>query len=136
MKKPKRSATKTAAAAPIVALARPALARGELYAGAIIGPDGKGAHVVLLPGDENDITWPDAMAWAKRRGGDLPDRVEQALLFAHHKDKFEPRVYWSNTQYAADSAYAWGQDFTTGSQDYWRKGSETKARAVRRVPIQ
>jgi hypothetical protein len=75
------------------------------------------------------------MAWAKKQGGDLPDRVEQAVLFRDHSDKFKREAYWSNTQHAGGSSYAWGQGFSHGYQDDWRKCYELLARAVRRVTI-
>jgi hypothetical protein len=102
-----RTRTKAPAAAVAVAaatLAIPPLAKGETYVGAIVGPDGKGSHVILLPGDKNRITWSQALEWAKGLGGDLPNRVEQALLFAHHRDAFERDWYWSNTQTPTTSA--------------------------------
>jgi hypothetical protein len=116
------------------AITQPALEKGEIYVGAIIGPDGKGNHVVLIAGD-TELTWSKAMAWAKKQGGDLPTRIEQALLFAHHKDKFEQRAYWSNTPLADDAGYAWFQDFYDGLQSDWRQSGTLRARAVRRVPI-
>jgi hypothetical protein len=123
-----------AAAIASIALAIPKLAKGEVYVGAIVGPDGKGEHVILLAGDKDMITWPDAMAWAKEIGGDLPNRVEQALLFAHHKKRFEERAYWSNSQ-SADERWAWCQTFHYGRQYYYNKDTKLRARAVRRVPL-
>jgi hypothetical protein len=116
-----RTRSKAPAAAVAVAaatLAIPPLAKGETYVGAIVGPDGKGSHVILLPGDKNRITWSQALEWAKEQGGDLPNRVEQALLFAHHRDAFERDWYWSNTQTADDERWAWYQTFSYGYQYY------------------
>jgi hypothetical protein len=113
----------------------PQLNEGEIYAGAIIKPDGTGHHLILLDGDNDDASWDDAMAWAKSIGGDLPDRVEQSLLFAHLKDRFKPEWYWSNTQHASNSGYAWFQDFGDGYQDSTHEGSTLRARAVRRSSI-
>ena len=42
----------------------------------------------ILPG-EFEGTWKQAMAWAKKQGGELPTRKEQALLFANASGKFE-----------------------------------------------
>jgi len=114
---------------------RPTLKRGETYVGAIINPDGTGHHIILLPGDGADLNHQAATAWAKKKGGDLPDRVEQDLLFKHLKAKFKPAAYWSNTPYAGDDAYAWLQNFLSGNQGYWPKGLALRARAVRRVVI-
>ena len=117
-------------------LATPQLNEGEIYAGAIIKPDGTGHHVILLDGDNDDASWDDAMAWAKSIGGDLPDRVEQSLLFAHLKDRFKPEWYWSNTQHASYSCCAWCQYFDNGNQDdCHNEGYTLRARAVRRVEI-
>lgn len=114
----------------------PALKKGEKYIGAIIGADGKGHHVILLPGDESG-NWKDLLASAKKRGGDLPDRVEQALLFRDHRDEFKRDWYWSNTPYAGDADYAWYQSFAYGTQDFSYVGYDGgRARAVRRVPVQ
>lgn len=112
------------------------LKEGETYAGAIINPDGTGHHIILLAGDNDESTWRDAMDWAKELGGDLPNRVEQALIFATNKDQFKPRWYWSNTQHASHSHYAWSQDFFNGRQYDNYKDDELRARAVRRLPIQ
>jgi hypothetical protein len=113
----------------------PALKKGETYICAITGADGKGHHTILLSGDEYG-PWADMMAAAKKRGGDLPDRVEQAVLYRDHKDKFQNNWYWSNTQYAGNDAYAWLQGFSLGCQVCYPKGNGCRCRAVRRVPIQ
>lgn len=113
----------------------PELKEGEIYAGAIINPDGTGHHVILLPGDKDDGTWKATMTWAKKLGGDLPNRVEQALFFDQLKDQFKKDWYWSNTQHASYSDYAWCQDFDTGLQHSSYKSTTVRARAVRRLPI-
>ena len=108
---------------------------GEIYGGAIINPDGTGHHFILLPSDKNKINWDAAMAWAKEQGGDLPNRVEQALLYDQSKDQFNHDWYWSNTQHASRSDCAWCQSFYDGCQSSWYKNSLLRARAVRRVPF-
>ncbi len=113
----------------------PELKEGEHYAGAIIKPDGTGHHVIILPGDKENVTWKSALAWAKKLGGDLPNRVEQALFFAESKDRFKQACYWSNTQHASISGYAWYQDFYNGYQYYGFKSDIMCACTVRRVPI-
>ncbi|MDE2097549.1 MAG: DUF1566 domain-containing protein [Patescibacteria group bacterium] len=75
------------------------------------------------------------MEWADKTGGDLPDRIEQALMFAFLRDKFKEVAYWSNTQNADCSGYAWFQNFRNGGQNCYRKGSIIRARAVRRLPV-
>lgn len=113
----------------------PELKECEHYAGAIIKPDGTGHHVIILPGDKYDATWKTALSWAKKLGGDLPNCVEQALFFAESKDQFKQDWYWSNTQHASYSGYAWYQYFVNGRQGYYGKSFKLRARAVRRVPI-
>ena len=113
----------------------PDLKKGEVYVGGTIGPDGRITHTILLPGEKADVDWNDALAWAKTQGGDLPNRIEQAMLWAHHRKLFQERAYWSNEQCAHVSAYAWLQIFGYGTQGYWRKGIKYMARAVRRVTI-
>jgi hypothetical protein len=48
---------------------------------------------------------------------------------------FDPEWYWSSTQHAAYSDYAWFQLFDNGHQYYDFKSAELRARAVRRLPI-
>lgn len=129
-----RKSTAATTAALAIALDRVAIKKNEIYIGAIVGPDLKGHHIILLAGDESK-NWKDAMAWAKKQGGDLPDRVEQALLFRDHKDKFKPSWYWSNTPYAGLADYAWIQDFYYGYTRYDPKSYDYRCRAVRRVAI-
>ena len=116
-------------------ITQPTLNENEIYAGAIINPDGTGHHVILLDGDHDDSNWQSAMEWAKEQGGDLPNRVETALLFNQLKERFKPEWYWTNEQHASDSSYAWCQHFTSGGQSNWNKNNELRARAVRRLDI-
>ncbi|QEZ48525.1 DUF1566 domain-containing protein [Cupriavidus oxalaticus] len=112
------------------------LAPGEVYAGYLLGKDGEpGHHMILLPG-EVSMPWEKAMEWAASIGGDLPTRREQSLLYANVSENFKRDWYWSNTQYAGYSGYAWRQDFYDGGQDFYREGNEFRARAVRRIPAQ
>lgn len=113
----------------------PELNEGEIYAGAIIAPDGTGHHVILLDGDVSK-DWNESMAWAASIGGDLPDRVEQALLYKHLPDRFKKEWYWSNTQHSGYSNCAWFQSFGNGHQDDSYKYGKLRARAVRRSVIQ
>ena len=122
-------------AAEQTSLAIPQLNEGEIYAGAIITPTGEGHHIIILPGDNDESAWSAAMEWAKSISGDLPDRVEQALLYKHLADQFQKNWYWSNTQHAAYSVYAWCQPFGYGLQGYYYKSAKLRARAVRRVAI-
>ena len=114
---------------------------GERYAGLIIGKDGEPSyHLVLRPGSAENLTWDKAVEWAAKQGGDyaasLPTRNEQSLLFANLKDEFEREWYWSSEAHASESGWAWTQDFDNGYQDYYPKGNELRARAVRRLVIE
>ena len=124
-------------AAAAVKIRLPEIKNGEVYVGGTIGLDGRTTHTILLPGEKTDINWVSALAWA--RGlltdgtSDLPNRIEQAMLWAHHRKLFQERAYWSNEQSAHDSGYAWGQSFSNGGQGDWRKTDKGMARAVRRI---
>ena len=48
---------------------------------------------------------------------------------------FDKVWYWSSTQHAADSVCVWMQGFGDGSQDYYLKSFNDRARAVRRIKI-
>lgn len=116
-------------------ITRPELNKGERYIGATVSAEGVVTHIILLPGDKN-LDWQKAKAWAISIGGDLPDRVEQAMLYATAADEFKKDAYWSNTQHASDSDYAWFQNFGFGSQSYYLTSNKLRARAVRRLTIQ
>ena len=113
----------------------PELAAGERYIGAIVSAEGVVTQIILLPGSTK-ATWKDAMSWADSIGGDLPNRVEQSLLFATAKEEFEEYTYWSNQSNQSESGWAWGQRFISGYQDYYHESYELRARAVRRLIIQ
>lgn len=108
---------------------------GEKLIGSYAGPDGKTTVAILLPGEKKNVTWKDALAWARGQGGDLPNRIEALLLFQHHRDEFQREVYWTNEQPADDSSSAWCQSFGNGTQTSWPQDYELMARAVRRVAI-
>ena len=117
------------------------LASGENYAGIVIGKDGEPSyHLVLLPGQADDITWDKAMEWAGKQGGEyvasLPTRREQALLYANLKEEFEERAYWSCEAHESESGWAWYQYFDYGIQDDRYRLNELRARAVRRLVIE
>lgn len=123
---------------------KPKLHDGEIYVGAIISADGsRNHHLILLPESAENLVWKDAIAWAESIGGELPDRVESALLFAHvkdqfdqKKDQFDQKWYWTREQHAADSLFAWVQSFSYGYQHDIYKYNQLRARAVRRVLIE
>jgi hypothetical protein len=109
------------------------LAAGERVAGAILNDDGTLSHyVILLPGEAESVNWQDAVAWATERGGELPTRREQSLLFANLKDGFESAWYWSGERHEENSGWAWYQSFGYGGQNGGAQRYEFRARAVRR----
>jgi hypothetical protein len=115
---------------------KPELKDGEIYVGAIISADGsRNHHIILMPDSQISIKWKDAMAWAHSIGGELPDRVESALLFAHAKEHFDQEAYWTREKHAALSYYAWYQNFYYGVQNYYYTTTKLRARAVRRLAI-
>ena len=113
------------------------LRQGERYAGLVLNDQGKPSHhLVLLPGDAEDKTWEQALAWAAEQGGELPTRAEQSLLFANLKGEFQGAYYWSSQAHDTNPSWVWGQDFSGGDQSLSRKGDEFRARAVRRLVIE
>lgn len=106
---------------------------GEVFAGAITSPAGVTTHIYLLPGEFKG-PWKKSMEWAAEQGGELPNRVESALLFAHLKDKFQKDWYWTREE--CGSAFAWCQDFDYGLQYDFHKDNHVRARAVRRLIIE
>ena len=90
--------------------------------------------LVLLP-EEIETNWKDATAWADERDGDLPSRIDQLVLFKNLKSEFKEEAYWSGEPDAGDESYAWCQNFGLGYQSSDHKGTELRARAVRRVAI-
>ena len=114
----------------------PPLSEGEIYVGCIGDAAGNLHLVILLPGDNDDATHEAQLEWAKSIGGDLPNRIEQAMLWANHRDKFQKYWYWSNETHHSESGWAWLQHFCNGYQDYGHKVNECRARAVRRLPIE
>ena len=116
-------------------LALPTLEAGETYVATLFdAANGKGYHLILLPGDNAQSDWDTQAAWAQSIGGELPTRVEQSLLFSRCESLFKEEAYWSND--CSESGWAWSQRFYYGLQLSYRKSFELRARAVRRLPIQ
>jgi hypothetical protein len=114
-----------------------ALKDGEQYAGLILGKNGcPDHHLILLPGDAQEVTWSAAREWAATAGGELPTRRELSLLFANLKEEFERVWYWSSEQSEARSQLVWGQNFTSGIQTMYGRPFRGRARAVRRLPAE
>ena len=112
------------------------LAAGEHYAGVVLGSDGRiSHHLIVLPGQADNVDWDSARAWASAAGGELPTRQEQALLYANLKSEFDGAWYWSAEPHEMEGSYAWLQYFYGGFQSTGLKSYEGRARAVRTVPI-
>lgn len=109
------------------------LASGEECAGLVLTSEGKPSHyLILLPNEAKDVTFNEAVEWAKEQGGDLPSREEQALLLANLKKHFQPEYYWSGIEHPSNKGYAFVQYFGSGYQDSNGKYDKVRARAVRR----
>lgn len=109
---------------------------GERYAGIVLDEAGEpGHHLILLRGEAEDISWEDAKKWAADQGGELPNRQEQAILYANLKSHFSPNWYWSSQAHETESSWAWCQTFGYGRQSGYHETNELRARAVRRIPI-
>lgn len=66
----------------------------------------------------------------------LPARHELRLMYLNLPNAFDTdNWYWSSTQYADHSGYAWVQDFSYGDQGTYHKSYKNRARAVRRILI-
>lgn len=115
-------------------LSLPELADGERYIGSIGDATGAVTHIILLPG-QIKASWADANAWATSIGGELPTRVEHALMFATAKDAVDPSWYWSGEKESPESEWAWTTDFVNGGQYDTLTSNELRARAVRRLVI-
>lgn len=113
----------------------PKLNEGEIYVGAIGDQHGNVYHLILLPGDNDDASWSEQLEWAKNIGGDLPNKIELAMLWNTCRGLFQKDVYWSNQEHEIDSSCAWNQYFGGGGQYTYTKGIGLRARAVKRVKI-
>ena len=121
-------------------LVLPPLAEGETYIGAIGDKNGDVYHLILLSAYNAPADHATQIEWAKSVGGDLPTKLEGAMLFANARNQFEREAYWTNETFVdlddpEDTAYAWYQYFDNGTQDYYHKSHRLRARAVRRLPI-
>lgn len=116
--------------------AKETLKEGECYAGLILGKDGHpDYHLILLPSEAADVSWPTALEWAGTLGGALPNRRELALLFANLREQFERAWYWSSEPHETRAQLVWGQNFASGIQTVYGRPFRGHARAVRRVPM-
>jgi hypothetical protein len=122
---------------PALTLPQHAPAADERYVGTIMRADGIGHHIyrLLIQRDQN-ITWYEAMIYAKEQGAELPDRVEGALMFATREDdEYEDAWHWTRDQHASNDTYAVCQNFGTGLQGGDYKSGRNRVVLVRRVAI-
>lgn len=108
---------------------------GERYAGAVLDADGHVLHhlVLMAQRPSGRLEWQAAMDWANSVGGRLPNRQEQALLYANCKPHLEPVWHWSCETDEDDASYAWDCYFGDGHQLNTHKSYAGSAVAVRRV---
>jgi len=108
---------------------------GEHYSGAVLDADGGHLHhlVLMAPRPNTKLTQQGAIDWAESVDGDLPDRQEQALLYANCKPHLKPEWHWSNETHKDDASSAWICLFSHGDQSFSPKSYEGSAVAVRRV---
>ncbi len=113
---------------------RQALTEGEFYAGLILGKETQpDHHLILLPGEAEEVSWSAAREWAAAAGGELPTRRELALLYANLREQFQRLWYWSCEPQEPRSQLVWGQNFTSGIQTMYGRPFRGRARAVRRM---
>lgn len=108
---------------------------GERYAGAVLNETGHFQHhlVLMAARPEGKLVWQAAMDWAASVGGELPNRQEQALLYANCKPHLKPEWHWSSETHEDDASYAWNCYFFNGGQYIFHKSYECSAVAVRRI---
>jgi hypothetical protein len=113
---------------------------GGVFAG-LTYRDGKIEALILGPEYDGTLTHSKAVEWAaglKVNGftdWTLLDRVGARVCMANVSNLFKPEWHWLLEQPESNSGYAWGQDFSDGFQDHWRKDHDHRARAVRRLAI-
>jgi hypothetical protein len=107
-------------------------------AGALDVYDGAANTAAMAEAGSQLASWARDLRLGGCDGWYLPSRGEALLAFAaglEGDEAFEQDWYWTSTQFAADSGYAWYQYFDYGTQTTWPRGGKFKARAVRRVKI-
>lgn len=111
---------------------------GERYAGAVLDADGHVLHHLVLMAQRPAVllNWQAAMDWASSVGGRLPNRQEQALLYANCKPYMEQTWHWTCVTDEDNASFAWYCDFYDGSQLYGHKGDEGSAVAVRSITVE
>jgi hypothetical protein len=108
---------------------------GERYAGPVFDASGNLIHhlVLMAPRYDGKLKWQSARDWAEINGGSLPNRQEQALLYANCKTHLKPEWHWSCETTEGDSNFAWYCQFQNGGQYCFHKTDMGRVVAVRRV---
>lgn len=126
-------------------------AEGGIYAGRLIGDDDQVYALIVArraDGEFESIAWEPAKLKAAAldlndfTDWKLPNRMEALAMYQRlhellkgSEDVFSGEAYWTSTQHAVDSGYAWYQDFGWGNQGNRRKSTSSRARAVRRAVL-
>lgn len=76
-----------------------------------------------------------AMPPARPYTRDVPAQTQAEYFKDGGEQAFDSTWYWTSTQHASSSNYAWVQDFYGGGQGNTSKDYGFRARAVRRLPI-
>jgi len=102
--------------------------------------DGQANTAAMAKAGSELAKWAQALRIGGHDDWYLPSRLEALLLYAAAAeipaaDAFERDWYWTSTQYASESSYAWCQFFDNGYQNTSLKGYQLRARAVRRVAL-
>ncbi len=110
---------------------------GDHYAGPVFDETGKLLHHLVLVAERpaNKLNWQAAKDWAAAMGATLPNRQEQALLYANCKPHLKPEWHWSCEEHADEASFAWYCHFNVGSQNYNHKSYEGSVVAVRRIHV-
>lgn len=108
---------------------------GGTFMGIVRGENGGRDQPVIDLGEApTRMNFAAAQKWATEKGGRLPTRREQSLMFANRAGgQYQSAYYWSCEQYEGGADCAWFQNFGDGTQGYGHKGHECHVRAVRLV---
>lgn len=111
---------------------------GAIYMGIVRGQDGMPDYRLYDLGEASErMPWAAAGKWAEERGGSLPTRREQSVMFGNRGEgQYKAEWYWSCAQSAGYESYAWVQNFGGGGQGGSHESTGCRARAVRREAIQ
>jgi hypothetical protein len=64
-----------------------------------------------------------------------PSQTSVSIFQTGNSESFSSIYYWTSTEYAATTTYAWQQSFTNGNQDYYCKDYTNYVRAIRKVSL-